>query len=261
VECGQNREASGGAPVYGYQVLQTFPHDTRAFTEGLFYDVDNENILYESTGNYGQSTVRRVNLTSGVVLQSVKLQEFGLFGEGITRFPDSGGRIYQLTWKAKKVFVRDTNSFEIVQQFTSPSKEGWGITNDGTHLIMSDGSATLWFLDPQNFTAQRTVQVMNGVKPVLRLNELEYINGQVWANVWLTDNVVVIDPASGNVTAVINFANILKPKSGDVLNGIAYDAQCNRVFVTGKYWPKLFQVSIPGMFEGQPGSRSVCKSL
>jgi len=243
----------GGAPKYTYKVIQTYPHDTKAFTEGLQYDVDNENTLLESTGLYSQSTVRKVNLTTGEVFQTVSIPEGNLFGEGITKFPDSGGNIFQLTWKARKVFLRDFNTLKIINQFTNPAKQGWGLTNNGTSLIMSDGTPTLWFLDPKTFTSQGSVQVQNGGKPVYSINELEYIQGYVWANVWLTNKIIVIDPANGNVTAIVDLAGILNPPSGDVLNGIAFDPICDRLFVTGKLWPKLFQVTIPGLF---PPSRS-----
>jgi len=226
------------APVIGYEVINTYPHSAKAFTQGLVYQDDD--ILYESTGLYGQSSLREVNLTSGQVINSINLDK-AYFAEGITVWNNS---IFQLTWQQKIVFLYNLQTFVEQRNYTNPSNEGWGLTHDSTSLILSDGSSTIWFLDPATFTSQRKITVTNGGKSITRINELEYIEGMIWANVWLTNNIIVIDPANGIVTTVINFAGLLIPPSGDVLNGIAYDPLRKRIFVTGKLWPKLFEVQV-----------------
>ncbi len=228
------------APVYSYRVLNTYPHDPNAFTQGL---VIRDGVLYEGTGLRGRSTLRRVDLETGAVLQSLALPE-QFFGEGVTVL---GQRIYQLTWQAHVGFVYDRQSFEQIAEFQYPS-EGWGLTDDGERLIMSDGTATLHFLDPETLQEMGQVQARDQGKLVVRLNELEYIRGEVWANVWQTDRIARIDPASGQVVGWIDLAGLLNPEDVsqpvDVLNGIAYDRQNDRLFVTGKWWPKLFQIQL-----------------
>jgi glutamine cyclotransferase len=223
---------------YTYEVIKVYPHDPNAFTQGLVME---EGVLYEGTGLYGSSTLRRVDLETGNVLETRVLSE-GYFGEGITIF---GNKIIQLTWKANKAFVYDKSSFDLIEEFSYPT-EGWGITTDGTYLIMSDGSANLYFLDPETFETIRKVEVWDN-QPVTRLNELEYIEGRVYANIWLTDKIAIIDPDSGLVTGWIDLKGIYATEnsnSNDVLNGIAYDEQYNRLFVTGKRWTKLFQIEM-----------------
>ena len=222
-----------------YEVVKVYPHDQNAFTQGLVIE---KGVLYESTGLYGNSTLRRVDLETGNVLQSYALPpEF--FGEGITIF---GDRIIQLTWQNQIGFVYDKHSFELLQEFIY-STEGWGITNDGTQLIMSDGTANLYFLDPETFQKVGQVEVRDGNASVSKLNELEYINGEVYANTLGEEKIVIINPHTGQVTAWIDLTGIYTPESSDpsnVLNGIAYDAEDDRLFVTGKRWSQLFEIKL-----------------
>ena len=222
-----------------YEVVKVYPHDQNAFTQGLVIE---KGVLYESTGLYGNSTLRRVDLETGNVLQSYALPpEF--FGEGITIF---GDRIIQLTWQNQIGFVYDKHSFELFQEF-SYSTEGWGITNDGTQLIMSDGTANLYFLDPETFQKVGQVEVRDGNASVSKLNELEYVNGEVYANILGEEKIVIINPHTGQVTAWIDLTGICTPESSDpsnVLNGIAYDAEGDRLFVTGKRWSQLFEIKL-----------------
>ncbi|MCS6846303.1 MAG: glutaminyl-peptide cyclotransferase [Anaerolineae bacterium] len=225
--------------TYTYTVVNAYPHDPGAFTQGLVYA---DGVLYESTGLYGRSSLRRVALETGEVLQQRDLPA-EYFGEGLALFD---GRLIQLTWQNNTGFVYEAASFELQRTWAYPT-EGWGLTHDGTHLIMSDGSATLRFLDPVTFQVQREVLVTDGGRPVVRLNELEYVNGEVFANVWQTDWVARIDPQSGRVLGWIDLGGLLTPEERqgiDVLNGIAYDAQNDRLFVTGKLWPKLFEITL-----------------
>ncbi len=234
-------KVSDDVPVYGYKIVKTYPHDPQAFTQGLVYYRDG--ILYEGTGMWGESSIRKVELETGKVLQIHRLPA-DLFGEGIVVWKD---QIVQLTWQSKKGFVYDRETFTLLKEFTYPT-EGWGITHDGSRLIMSDGSATLFVWDPQTFQEIGRIEVRDQNGPVVRLNELEYINGLIYANVWQTDRLAIIRPETGQVVGWINLAGLLKPEDRsarvDVLNGIAYDAQGDRLFVTGKYWPKLFQIQL-----------------
>ena len=233
-------------PLYTYEVIASYPHDPMAFTQGLII-VDG--IMYEGTGRYQQSTLRQVDLSTGNSLQRTRLPD-ELFGEGITLFDD---RIIQLTWKAGIGFVYSKDTFELLQTFTYPT-EGWGITHDGERLIMSDGTANLYFRDPKTFDEIGRVEVFDENGPVVMLNELEYINGEVFANVWKTDKIARIDPETGQVTGWILLTDLLSPEEltnpADmqngiaVLNGIAYDATNDRLFVTGKLWPTLFEIEI-----------------
>jgi glutamine cyclotransferase len=228
------------APVYSYTVVNSYPHDPAAFTQGLVYA---DGLLYEGTGRRGQSTLRRVELETGTVLEQVALEP-EYFGEGIALFGDT---IFQLTWQANVGFRYERESFTRLGEFTYPT-EGWGLTHDGERLIMSDGTATLYFRDPATFAELGRVAVTDATGPVTRLNELEYIQGEVYANVWQTDRVARIDPATGQVTAWIDLSGLLSPEDRqqpvDVLNGIAYDAANDRLFVTGKLWPKLFEIDL-----------------
>jgi glutamine cyclotransferase len=224
---------------YTYEVVKVYPHDQNAFTQGLVIE---KGVLYESTGLYGNSTLRRVDLETGNVLQIYALPpEF--FGEGITVFGDN---IIQLTWQSHKGFVYDKHSFALLREFSYPT-EGWGITNDGNQLIMSDGTANLYFLDPETFQKVGQVEVRDGNASVTYLNELEYINGEVYANIWLTDKIAIINPHTGQVKAWIDLTGIYTPENSDpnnVLNGIAYDAEGDRLFVTGKRWSQLFEIKV-----------------
>jgi len=231
---------SDGIPVYSYNIVNTYPHDPDAFTQGLVFE---DGVLYEGTGLLGQSTLRRVELETGDVLQNLELSD-EFFGEGITIY---GNKIIQLTWKSNVGFVYDKNSFELLQQFNY-STEGWGITHNGTCLIMSDGTSTLHFLDPQTFEEISQLAVFADDDPVTRLNELEYVQGEIYANVWQTDRIARIAPETGRVIGWIDLRGLLtaedRSEPVDVLNGIAYDAEADRLFVTGKLWPKLFEIEL-----------------
>ena len=225
-------------PVYTYKIVNTFPHDRGAFTQGLVFT---DGVLYEGTGLYGQSTLRRVTLETGQPTQVYALP-LNFFGEGITIF---GDKIFQLTWKEHTGFIYAKDTFAPAGAFTYPT-EGWGLTQDGARLIMSDGSANLYFLNPTTLAETGRVEVHDENGPVVRLNELEYINGEVYANIWQTDRIARIDPSTGRVLAWLDMSGLLTPADRsqpvDVLNGIAYDALGGRLFVTGKLWPKLFEI-------------------
>lgn len=237
--CEAPRVASGdpGAAHYGYRIVHEYPHDTRALTEGLIWA---DSMLVEGTGYYlGPSTLRRVELETGTVVQSRTIPDPGAFGEGVTQV---GDRVVQLTWMRHTAYVYDAATFDSVGTFTYPT-EGWGLTHDGERFIMSDGSDTLYFRDLDTFADVGRVAVTEAGAPVRKLNELEYIDGEVWANVYETDDVVIIDPATGHVTARIDFSWLLSSPGG-VLNGIAYDTDSCRVYVTGKKWRRLFEVRL-----------------
>jgi glutamine cyclotransferase len=227
--------------VWGFRVVNTYPHDPTAFTQGLIY---HDGFLYEGTGLYGQSSIRKVELQTGRVLQSRSLPQ-KYFGEGITLFQN---RFYQLTWQNQEGFIYDLN-FSPVGRFTYPT-EGWGLTHDGARLIMSDGSAQLYFLNPRTLRPERTLTVRAAGQPVARLNELEYIQGRIWANVWQTNRIAIINPQNGQVEAWLDLtglsllAQARNPHPDAVLNGIAYDSQNRRIFVTGKLWPFLFEIAV-----------------
>ena len=234
--------ATASAPVarYTYDVIKTWPHDRGAFTQGLVF---REGTLLESTGLNGESTLREVQLETGRVLKQVALtREY--FGEGLALV---GDQVFQLTWQNGKGFVYDADTFQLKREFTYEG-EGWGLTSDGTLLVLSDGTSRLRFYDPATFALKRTLDVTLAGKPVERLNELEFIRGEIFANVWQSDDVVRIDPATGQVRGVINFAGLLAPDERrpdtDVLNGIAYDEKGDRLFVTGKRWPRIYQVRV-----------------
>jgi len=237
---GPEHPADGQVWRYTYEVVHTFPHDRKAFTQGLVF-LDGK--LLESTGLNGQSTLREVDLSSGRVLRRVQVPD-RYFAEGLAVI---GGNAYQLTWQAHKGFVYDEATFRLDHQFAY-SGEGWGLATDGHWLILSDGTPQIRFLDPATFRVERAIQVAVRGQPVSQLNELEYIRGEIFANVWQTPYVVRIDPANGAVTGVIDFAGLLPPAdrnpTTDVLNGIAYDAAHDRLFITGKFWPKLFEVRL-----------------
>lgn len=226
---------------YTFEVVNTYPHDPNAFTQGLIWE--GNGILLEGTGLNSRSSLRRVELETGEVRQIVPLPD-QFFGEGITTF---GDKLYQLTWRSNIGFVYNRESFEQLGTFDYPT-EGWGITHDGEKLIMSDGSSTLYFWEPETLAEIGRIDVTDRGQPVVRLNELEYIKGQVFANVWQTDYIAIIDSENGNVDAWLNLTGLLKPDdrqgTENVLNGIAYDASTDRLFVTGKLWPKLFEIRL-----------------
>jgi glutaminyl-peptide cyclotransferase len=228
-------------PTYTYEVLQVYPHDAAAFTQGLFYL---NGFLYESTGLEGRSSVRKVRLETGEVLQKVNLSP-ELFGEGITFWND---RLLSLTWKNHFGYVMDLKTFAQKQRY-SYEGEGWGLTHNDREVILSDGTAELRFLDPESLLETHRVRVTANGKPIDQLNELEWVKGEVFANIWQTDKIVRINPVSGKVVGWIDLTGLLPaaerdPRYTDVLNGIAYDAATDRLFVTGKLWPKLFEIRL-----------------
>ena len=232
--------AAGATPRYICEVVATWPHDRGAFTQGL---VVRNGGFVESTGLNGRSSLREVELKTGRVLKRIELaQEY--FGEGMTVI---GDRAFMLTWKHGKGFVYDADTFRLEKEFAYEG-EGWGLTTDGHSLILSDGTSRIRFLDPATFKVTRTIDVVEDGKPVRELNELEWIRGEIFANVWQTDRIVRIDPATGQVRGVIDCEGLLSTpdRAGeiDVLNGIAYDEASDRLFITGKLWPKIFEVRL-----------------
>ena len=225
---------------YGYKVINEFPHDRTAFTQGLFYY---NGLLYEGTGQETGSTLREVELNTGKVIRQLNLSA-ELFGEGITLFKD---RIYQVTWRSKVGFIYDRETFSQINKIYYQS-EGWGLTTMNDHIVMSDGSNILYIIEPEMFTVVSRLEVYNNEKMVDQLNELEYINGEIWANIWNTDLIARIDPASGKLIGYVDLKGILKDPGTDtsvnVLNGIAFDTEGGRIFVTGKNWPKLFEIRV-----------------
>ena len=236
------RSSAPSAPVLTPRMLDKFPHDSTAFTQGLLIE---QGKLYESTGRYGTSTLRRVDLETGRV-EEVHALDSTYFAEGLAALH---GKLYQLTWKERVSFVYDLETLAPLDTFTIPTREGWGLTEDGMHLILSDGSAYLRFLDPQSFEVIREIEVHDAGTPVTRLNELEFIDGLIYANVWQNSRVAVIDPENGRVLSWLNlnWLNIMhSPIDGaDVLNGIAYDPNVKRLYITGKLWPLLYAFSLP----------------
>ncbi|MDF0589967.1 glutaminyl-peptide cyclotransferase [Candidatus Methanocrinis natronophilus] len=226
-------------PVYGYRVVAVHPHDPGAFTQGLAY---RDGLLYEGTGLYGRSSLRETVPQTGEVVRYRALPT-DLFGEGIVLLED---RIVQLTWRSGVGLVWDTDDLTVVETFFYAT-EGWGITSDGERLIMSDGTSKLRFLDPETFKVIGGVEVLAGGEPLLWLNELEYIDGLIYANVWKTDRIAIISPEMGVVVAWIDLSGLLTEEErerADVLNGIAHDPETGRLFVTGKLWPKLFEIEV-----------------
>jgi glutaminyl-peptide cyclotransferase len=228
-----------GPEAWTVEVVAAYPHDPAAFTQGLAIEAGR---LYESTGQYGASSLRRVDLATGRVEKQRPLAA-RYFAEGIAILD---GRIYQLTWQNEVAVVYDAETFNVLQTLPYPG-EGWGLTHDGTHLIASDGSATLRFLDPATFALVRTVEVRDGERRVERLNELEAIDGEIWSNIWYEDRIARISPATGEVLGWIDLAALYPRSRRDseaVLNGIAFDRAARKVYVTGKYWPQLFEIEV-----------------
>jgi glutamine cyclotransferase len=238
----QRRAASppgAPAPTFGYQVVRSYPHDRGAFTQGLIF---RNGVFYEGTGLNGRSGIRKVKLDTGEVLQAKPLGA-QYFGEGIT---DWKGSLIQITWQTEIGFVYDMASFEQTKTW-SYTGEGWGLTHDDTRIIMSDGSSSLRFLDPATLKETGRLVVRDANGPVERLNELEYVKGEILANVWQTERIARISPKDGQVTGWIDLSGLLSPaeRAGtDVLNGIAYDAAGDRLFVTGKLWPRIFEITL-----------------
>ncbi|HXO98946.1 MAG TPA: glutaminyl-peptide cyclotransferase [Luteibacter sp.] len=232
---------AGGIPVYHYKVVHTYPHDTGAFTEGLFYE---DGYFYESTGEVGTSVVRKVRLDTGEVEQQVDTPA-GYFGEGII---DTGTKLVQLTWREGVAFVYDKATLHLVGGFRYPG-EGWALTRDATHIYMSDGTPTIRILDPASFERTGSINVTADGVPLQQINEVEWVKGQIYANVWQTDRIARIDPKTGHVVGWIDLKGLMDTSrlgdlSNDVLNGIAYDAAHDRLFVTGKHWPSVFEIRI-----------------
>ena len=235
--------ANQPAPEYGCEVVRVYPHDRSAFTEGLFY-LDGD--LYEGTGEYGESGIRKVNLETGLVLRKRDLPGT-YFGEGIVKW---GDKLLQLEYKSGTGFIYDFATFNLRGEFHYPP-EGWSLTTDGKRIIMDDGTAELRFWDPETLKETGRLMVTDQGQPVKNLNELEWVKGEIFANIWMTDRIARIDPVSGKVTGWIDCGGLLSPadrqggdKPPDVMNGIAYDAKGDRLFVTGKRWPKLFEIKL-----------------
>ncbi|WP_369048672.1 glutaminyl-peptide cyclotransferase [Tenacibaculum sp. UWU-22] len=238
--------ANKAPTVYTYKIVNSYPHDTKAYTQGLEYK---DGFLYETTGRRGQSSLRKVVIKTGKVLQKEDLDS-RYFGEGMTIF---NNKIYWLTWQAGKGFVYDFNTFKQEKEFPyQKSIEGWGLTHNDTELIKSDGTNKIWFLDPETLKEKRAIQVYTNKYSIAELNELELINGKIYANKWQQNAIVIIDPATGVVEGVADLSGLkklvkqtqkLEPQD-DVLNGIAYDSANNRLFVTGKHWNTLFEIEL-----------------
>lgn len=232
--------------IYGYRVLERRPQSRDHFVQGMEF---HGGTLYVGTGRYGESRLLAYRFADMQLLQQRRLPD-ALFGEGISRL---GGRIYQLTWRAGRILSYDAASLAPLAEYPV-DREGWGLTNDGSQLIASDGTARLYFLDPQTLALRRTLEVRLRGRPQGRLNELEWIDGEIWANVWLSDFILRIDPASGAVTGVVDLRGLLDPADRrpgtDVLNGIAWDTARGDLWVTGKRWPWLFRIAV----EERPGT-------
>lgn len=233
----------GGLPIWTYEIVNTYPHDTSAYTQGLIW---HDGALYESVGQYGRSNLRKVELESGKVLRRAEVPE-EFFAEGMTLLK---GKLFQLTWQEHKGFIYDPNTFSKIGEFTYEG-EGWGLTQDGKSLILSDGTNQIRFLNPDNFRVERAINVFEDndpSRPLREINELEYVKGEIYANVWQTDQIIRVDPKTGKLLGVVDLSGILPGKRldevDDVLNGIAYDEKNQRLFVTGKRWPKLFEIRL-----------------
>ena len=238
---GQSRPTHAAKPPeYTFKIVRTFPHDSNAFTQGLAY---RDGFLYEGTGLQGRSSLRKVSLETGNVVQRIDLAaEF--FGEGIALLKNA---VIQLTWQSHTGFVYDLNDFRLLRRFSYPG-EGWGLATDGRQIFMSDGTAEIRVLDPSTLAEKRRFTVHDGTTPVKELNELEFVEGEIFANIWQTDRIARISPQSGEVIGWIDLKGLLSPvyrlETGAVLNGIAYDAERKRLFVTGKLWPNIFQIQL-----------------
>lgn len=228
---------------FGYKVIKAYPHNNEHFTQG--FEIHN-GYLYEGTGQEGTSAIYKIDLSSWKTIKEYKLDD-QYFGEGITIL---NRKLYQLTYKTQIGFVRDLNTFELIKIWNYKNTEGWGLTNDNKFIIMSDGTEFLYYLDPETLKEIKRIQVCNHKGVIKNLNELEYINGEIWANIWTTDTIVKIDPKTGKIVAEINFKGLLASNLSnqntpvDVLNGIAYDNEKNKIYVTGKLWPKIFEIEL-----------------
>jgi glutaminyl-peptide cyclotransferase len=247
-------QVDAAVPEYHATVVHLYPHDPAAFTEGLLY---HDGFLFESTGLNGRSSIRKTEIETGVILQRKDLDDARYFGEGIVIWKN---RLIQLTWQNQIGFIYDLSTFEQISSFHY-SGEGWALTRDRQHLIMSDGGSDLRLLDPDNLNEIGRIHVTCDGRPVHRINELEWIKGEVYANIWLTSVIVRIDPSTGKITGLIDLTDLARSTVGaatdDVLNGIAYDANADRLFVTGKLWPALYQIRL----SSQPDGEVSCQSL
>ena len=244
----ESAAGANGITRYGYEVVRAWPHDRQAFTQGLLF---RDGRLLESTGLNGRSSLREVEVATGRIVKQVAVpREY--FAEGLAVI---GAKAFQVTWQNGKGFIYDADTFQAQGEFAYTG-EGWGLTSDGRALILSDGTNKIRFLDPATFAVTRTIEVTAQGKPLDQLNELEYIRGEIFANVWQTEHVVRIDPATGRVRGLIDFAGLLPPQERtpetNVLNGIAYDAAGDRLFVTGKLWPKIFEVRLKVLAAAKP---------
>ena len=233
--------AAGFAPSqYGYRVIKTYPHDRTAFTQGFEF---RDSVFYEGTGLVGRSSLRKVNPDTGQVLERYDVPQ-PFFGEGITVL---NGKIFELTWQTQTGFIYDKATFKVLASFNYPG-EGWGLTNDGKQIYMSDGSSQIRIWDPATLKEVRRITVKDGARDITNLNELEFVKGEIYANVWQTDRIARISPADGKVLGWIDLSGILPkadhPEPDAVLNGIAYDAASDRLFITGKLWPKIFEIKL-----------------
>lgn len=232
--------ALAAVPIWGYQIVNTHPHDTGAYTEGLFF-LDGH--LYESTGNIGQSSIRKVDLATGEVVQIHRLAP-PYYGEGIVAWQD---KLYQLTWRDHVGFIYDLETFKPLGEFHYAG-EGWALTRNAKHIFMSDGTGTLRILDPATLQQTGSIHVTWDGHEVANLNELEWVDGEIFANIWLTNRIARIDPATGHITGFIDLTGLApanpRDPANDVLNGIAWDAKGKRLFVTGKHWPHLYEIRL-----------------
>ncbi len=232
--------SSAGGSSLRVKILESINHDTNIYTQGLFIE---GGTLYESSGQYGRSFFRSADLKTGKTIKTFSFPA-SHFAEGAVML---NNRIYILTWMEKVVYVIDKTTFKELGKLSNP-REGWGLTTDGTHLIMSDGTGNLYFNDPMNFMTKKILEVKLNGKPVDQLNELEWIDGEIWANVYMSDSIVIINPQTGVVRATVNCSGLLpasmKTAKTDVLNGIAYDKASKQIYLTGKYWPKMFRISV-----------------
>ena len=241
-QSGPQKSGAAAPERLSLKIVNTHPHDPDAFTQGLVFK---GGFLYEGTGQYGSSSLRKVEVKTGEVVQISSLAK-EYFGEGITIL---GDRVFQLTWYAGRVFVYDLETFRLLHTLRYPfAMEGWGLTTDGKHLIMGDGSSTLYFLDPETFALEKRLNVTLNDSEVYNINELEYVEGAIFANVWQTDFIIRIDPRSGRVTGVVDCRQLAPAKyrghPDNVLNGIAHDPATGHLFVTGKLWPELFEITL-----------------
>jgi len=234
--------AADAPKVYGYEIVNEFPHDEKAFTQGFVF---HDGYFYESTGQFGESTLRKTEIETGKVIRKVDLDK-KYFGEGMTIYK---GKIYQLTWRKKVGFIYDIDSFELERTFDyGKSKEGWGLTHDKQHLIKTDGTERIWFLDPETLVENRYIETYTNKRKAEKLNELEFVKGKIYANIWQQNSILIVNPQNGTIEAIVNLKG-LQSKAGQqgedyVLNGIAYDESTDRLFVTGKNWNKVFEIKL-----------------